>query len=370
MARGRTTRVALLLVAGAVAVALAWAARADGDAEQRPYRFSSIAAGFESPVHVSAPRNEPNRLYVVEQGGTIRVFENGRIREQPFLDVQGQVAAGGERGLLSVAFHPNYARNRLFYVYYTDRAGDIRVVEYRSNGAAAISSSARVLFRVAHRQASNHNGGQLAFGPDGFLYAGTGDGGSAGDPPNNAQNLGSRLGKLLRINATRRGAQPAIVGYGLRNPWRFSFDRATGDLYLGDVGQNAWEEVDYTRRRSPGIENYGWRVYEGRARYRPDQRPAGRGRVVFPIVVLQNPPNCSVVGGFVYRGRNVPAARGRYFYGDYCSPGIRSLRVVRGRATGIRREATGIGSLSSFGEDARGELYAVSLSGRLYKLTR
>ncbi|HEV2712753.1 MAG TPA: PQQ-dependent sugar dehydrogenase, partial [Gaiellaceae bacterium] len=238
-------------------------------------------------------------------------------------------------------------------------------VEYRSNGRTAIASTRRQLLRIRQPYA-NHNGGQLAFGPDGRLYVGMGDGGSGGDPQNRAQNLRDRLGKLLRLNVNRPGARWQIVGYGLRNPWRFSFDRANGDLYIGDVGQNAWEEIDYTPRESAGLENYGWDVYEGRERFE-DKAPSG-GRLVFPITVYPLGTHCAVVGGFVYRGRAVPAARGRYFYGDNCSGTMWSLRVVGGRARSVRRESFRLAELSSFGEDGRGELYAVTLSGGLYKL--
>jgi glucose/arabinose dehydrogenase len=326
-----------------------------------------VARGMDAPVHVSAPRTEPGRLYVVEQGGRIRIVEGGRVRETPFLDIRDRVQAGGEQGLLSVAFHPNYAKNRRYYVQYTDRNGDQRVVEYRSNGLRTNPATER---RIAFFDDpyGNHNGGQVAFGPDGRLYIGMGDGGSGGDPENRAQNLGNLHGKLLTVNVNRRGARPQISALGLRNPWRFSFDRANGDLYLGDVGQGSWEEIDYLPRRSPGLENFGWDVYEGRAKYE-DKRPS-RGRLVFPIAVYENGGGqCSVTGGFVYRGTRVAAARGRYFYGDYCSGDVWSLKVVRGRATAMRRESFQVSSLTSFGEDARGELYAVSHDGVVYRLS-
>ncbi len=320
-------------------------------------------------MHVTAPRNEPSRLYVVEQAGVIRVFVNGRLRAQPFLDIERLVQSGGEEGLLSVAFHPRYATNRRLYVYYTDLAGDIRVVEYRSDrsGTRALPGTRRQLFVVRHPY-GNHNGGQLAFGPDGLLYAGTGDGGSAADPENRAQNLSSLLGKLLRIDPVRRGARPVIAAYGLRNPWRISFDRQTGDFWTGDVGQGAWEEIDFTPRSSPGLENYGWDVYEGRERFE-DKPLSGNGRQVDPIHVYGRGDGYSVTGGFVYRGRAIPSLRGRYIFGDYGSGKVWSLRQSGGRATDVRREAITVPGLSSFGEDARGELYAVSLSGRLYRIT-
>jgi glucose/arabinose dehydrogenase len=325
------------------------------------YRFVQVASGFDSPVNVGAPKGVPGRLYVVEQTGRIRIVQNARVTGT-LLDLRSQISCCGEQGLLSVAFHPRYAQNKKYYVNYTDRSGDTRVVEYRGK------QRLRQLLLV-DQPYSNHNGGQVTFGPDGRLYVGMGDGGSGGDPEDRAQNLGSRLGKLLAINVDRRGAKAQIVGYGLRNPWRFSFDRQTGDLYIGDVGQNSWEEVDFTRRRSPGLENYGWDVYEGRARHER-KSPNPRGKLVFPIAVYSlDGGECAVSGGFVYRGRAVPAARGRYFYGDNCSGAVWTLRVVGGRATGGRKESFTLQGVSSFGEDAAGELYAVTLNGRLWRLS-
>ncbi len=246
----------------------------------------------------------------------------------------------------------------------------MRVYEFRSNGTVGLPGTAKPLLRVPHRQYDNHNGGQLEFGPDGRLYAGTGDGGSGGDPNNHSQNLSSRLGKLLRLNVDKRGARWQIVGYGLRNPWRFSWDRATRDLYIGDVGQNAWEEVDVrTPAQQRGLNNYGWRVWEGRARYQDGQQVNPRGKLVFPIVTYPHSQGCSISGGYVYRGKAVPSARGRYFYGDYCEGTIWSLRAVKGKLRGVRREPFKVSGLSSFGEDSAGELYAASLNGTIYKLS-
>lgn len=319
------------------------------------YRFAQFATGFDSPVHVTGRRGDA-RLYVVEQEGRIRIVRNGRI-SGTLLDISSRVACCGEQGLLSVAFHPRYSRNGKFYVYYTAPAN--RVVEYRGRRAL------RTLLNVADPY-SNHNGGQLHFGPDGRLYLGMGDAGSGGDPENRAQNPDSPFGKLLSINVDSRGARWRTDGLGLRNPWRFSFDRRTGDLYIGDVGQNAWEEVDFTPRRSPGVENYGWDVYEGRVKYE-DKSPAA-GRIVFPIAVYRLGGHCAVVGGFVYRGTAVRAALGRYFYGDNCSGAVWSLRVVGGKARNIRRESSRLEGVASFGEDSRGELYAVTLGGTVYRL--
>jgi glucose/arabinose dehydrogenase len=358
----------------ALAVALPGAACGSNSSSAAPaqsaLRLRLVASGLDSPTFVGAPRSEPGRLYIVEQPGRIRVFDNGQLRQEPFLDIHDLVKSGGEQGLLSMAFDPHYAKNHRFYVNYTDVNGNTRVVRYRSNGTVGLPGTARQLLFV-RQPYPNHNGGQLQFGPDGRLYVGMGDGGSGGDPGNRAQNLSSRLGKLLRLNVNRAGAKWQIAGYGLRNPWRFSWDRLTHDLYIGDVGQDEWEEVDLrTPRQQRVLNNYGWRVWEGRHHYTSDQRVNPAGRLVFPIVVYRHVNgNCSVSGGYVYRGRAVPAARGRYFYGDYCSGMIWSLRAVRGKLRGVRREPFRVASLSSFGEDASGELYAVSLEGRVYKLS-
>jgi glucose/arabinose dehydrogenase len=351
------------------AIAVALPGSACGSAKQTALRLELVASGLDSPTFAGAPRSEPGRLYVVEQPGVIRVLVNGTLRAQPFLDIHDKVVSGGEQGLLSVAFHPRYAQNHRFYVDYTDVRGDTRVVEYRSNGTVALPGTARQLLFV-RQPFSNHNGGQLQFGPDGRLYVGMGDGGSGGDPGNRAQNLSVRLGKLLRLNVNKRGAKWQVAGYGLRNPWRFSWDRVTHDLYIGDVGQDHWEEVDVrTPKQQRVLDNYGWRVYEGRSRYTPAQRVNPRGKLVFPIAVYAHENgNCSITGGYVYRGKAIPAERGRYFYGDYCTGRIWSLRAVGGKLRGVRRESLNVPSLSSFGEDSAGELYAVSLDGRVYKL--
>jgi glucose/arabinose dehydrogenase len=320
--------------------------------------FQPYASGFAAPVYVTAPRAEPGVLYVVEQGGAIWRLRNGKRDATPFLDLRGSIASGGERGLLSVAFDPGYAKNRLLYVDYTDRQGDTRVVRFRSDGRRALPKTAVQLLLVK-QPFSNHNGGQLQFGPDGALYVGMGDGGSGGDPGNRAQDLQSRLGKLLRY----RGGRWQIAAYGLRNPWRFSFDRVTGALWIGDVGQDTWEEID-TVPRGFGLTNFGWRVYEGLVRYQPDQTPNQTGKLVGPVWVYHHGDDgCSVTGGYVYRGSAVPELRGRYVFGDFCSGKIWSLSG--GTATPL---PSVVPQLSSFGEDAAGELYAVSLAGEIFKL--
>jgi glucose/arabinose dehydrogenase len=348
-----------VLLAGGAGLALAAGTRTGA------LSITQVARGFQQPVLVTGTKSEPNRLYVVEQPGLIRVLVGGRLRAEPFLDVRSRIVAGGEQGLLGLAFDPAYAKNHRFYVNYTSKGdGATHVVAFRSDGTRAILSSAQELLRVGQPYA-NHNGGNLAFGPDGKLYVGMGDGGSGGDPQNRAQNPNELLGKLLRLDPT--GRTPAeIVAVGLRNPWRFSFDRATGDLYIGDVGQNAIEEVDYVRAGTNDLLNFGWPLFEGTATYK--QAVQGPGRLVGPIAQYSHENGCTVVGGFVYRGRAVPAAVGRYFYGDYCSGTIWSLRVSGGKASRVRREPFRVGTLSSFGERPDGELYLVSLNGTIYRL--
>ena len=356
------------VLAGGALVAVAIVAVVAGAAAASPSAFAKkvVARGFDEPVQVTAPRSEARRLYVVEQSGTIRVLERGKLRPGAFLDVRSQIAAGGEQGLLGLAFDPKYGRNRFVYVNYTDTGGDTRVVRYKTDGRRALPRTARLLLKVDQPYA-NHNGGNLVFGPDGGLYVGTGDGGSGGDPKNRAQDMGSLLGKMLRLDVRRPGSAPEIVALGLRNPWRYSFDRQTGDLYIGDVGQNEIEEVDFTPRESPGVENYGWDVYEGTRQY--ESKPLGPGNLVRPVFEYTRGSGCSVTGGYVYRGAAKPRQRGLYVFGDYCSGNVWSLRVAGGRAVGVRREAFRIPSVTSFGEDAAGELYATSHDGVVYRLT-
>jgi glucose/arabinose dehydrogenase len=335
---------------------------------QQQFSVRTFADGLDPLTAIASTPAEPRRLYAVEQVGRIRYFVNGRLRGT-FLDIRGRVESGGEQGLLSVAFHPNYARNHRFYVDYTDKRGDTRVVEFRSRNGRGVKSTARQLLFV-DQPFANHNGGELQFDRDGLLYVGMGDGGSAGDPGNRAQNPNQRLGKLLRIDPLRRGASWQIVALGLRNPWRFSFDRANGDLYIADVGQGDWEEIDYRPRSEIAtLANYGWRAFEGRARY--SDTALGPGELVGPVHVYDHGgDNCSVTGGYVYRGRAVPAGVGRYFFGDYCSGRVWSLRIVDGRATDVRQERFRIAQLTSFGENVAGELYLATGQGRIYRLGR
>jgi glucose/arabinose dehydrogenase len=347
-------------------LAAAVALSAPSTAEQQQLSLRPFASGLSALTAIASTPVEPRRLYAVEQVGRIRYFVNGRLGGT-FLDIRDRVTSGGEQGLLGLAFHPAYARNHRFYVQYTDRGGDTRIVEFRSRSGRALKSTARQLLFLRDPY-SNHNGGQLQFDRSGMLYAGMGDGGSGGDPENRAQRMNDRHGKLLRANPLRSPVRWQIVALGLRNPWRFAFDRANGDLYIGDVGQGAWEEIDYRARAQIGtLANYGWRTFEGRARF--SNTPLGPGQLVPPVQVYgREGGNCTVIGGYVYRGRAVTAARGRYFYGDYCSGNVWSLRVDSGRAVDVRRENFRVGSLTSFGEDVAGELYFATEGGRIYKL--
>jgi glucose/arabinose dehydrogenase len=329
--------------------------------------WAPIVSGLEEPVAIAAAPGEPGNLYVVEKPGRIVVVRGGKVL-RTFLDLSSTVGSqGSEQGLLSVAFSPGYAKNRLFYVDYTDESGDTRVDEYRSSRGVGVVSSRRPLLFV-DQPYSNHNGGQLQFDRRGFLYVGMGDGGSGGDPENRAQNLSSQLGKLLRIDPSKPGTTWKIVGYGLRNPWRFSFDRANGNLWIGDVGQNEWEEVDVRAASKVGVlANYGWSVYEGPARYKTDPLDTHAALVKPVYVYSHNAGGCSITGGYVYRGAAIPALRGRYFFGDYCDGRIRSL-LRTGSRISVRREPGTISQLTTFGQDLSGELYAASEAGTLFKL--
>jgi glucose/arabinose dehydrogenase len=339
---------------------------------------------FRAPVFVTAPPKDRHAQYVVEQGGRIMVVRDGRKLGTPFLDISGQVTSGGEQGLLSMAFAPDYASSGRFYVYFTDRSGDQRIVEYRRRSAdRADPGSARVVL-VMQDSESNHNGGLLLFGPGGHLYVGTGDGGGGGDrhgARGNAQNLGSLLGKILRIDPLpsggraytvpasnpfrgRSGARPEIYSYGLRNPWRFSLDRRTGDLSIGDVGQNEVEEIDFVR--SGRGKNFGWRPFEGRRRYTPGESAPGHVRPV--LQRFHSDGYCSITGGVVVRDRGVPALYGRYVFGDFCRGRIESAKLEPGGASQQRTTRLRVPSLSSFGEDARGRVYATSLEGAVYRI--
>jgi glucose/arabinose dehydrogenase len=322
----------------------------------------------------------------VEQGGRIFVIRGGRRLDRPFLDIRGQVLSGGEQGLLSLAFAPDYATSRRFYVYFTGRDGRQNVVEYRAASAdSADPGSARLVLRMDDSEA-NHNGGLLLFGPDRLMYIGTGDGGGAYDQHGargNAQSLGSLLGKILRIDprpsggrpyriprsnpfVRRAGARGEIYSYGLRNPWRFSFDRRTQDLSIGDVGQDSVEEIDFVRRGRGRGANFGWRPFEGDRRVVDEPAPGA----IAPVITHSHGAGwCSITGGVVVRDPGLPALAGRYVYGDLCEGRIRAARLRAGRrTTGRDLGLPRVVGLSSFGEDARGRVYVTSIDGPVYRL--
>jgi glucose/arabinose dehydrogenase len=334
--------------------------------EEGSVRLVEVVGGLQSPTYVTAAPGEPDRLYVVEQQGRIRVLENGTLVETPFLDISDRVRSGGEQGLLSVAFHPDYQENGLFYVDYTDSAGDTRVVEFRTGGDAQPVETRQLFF--AEQPYPNHNGGQLEFAADGRLLVGMGDGGRRGDPGDRAQDLASPLGKLLAFDTDEAEPEPELLAYGLRNPWRFSFDRTTGDLWIPDVGQDEWEEVNVVPAGTSGLLNFGWDVLEGLEPY--EEKPLNpEGRLVEPVAVYDHTEGCSITGGYVYRGDELPELDGRYLYGDYCSGSIWSLALSPDGSADVRREQITLPGLTTFGEDLAGRLYAASADGAVYRLS-
>jgi len=348
--------------------------------------WSEIASGLNAPVGLADAGDGSGRLFIVEQTGAIRIWQNGAVLPVPFLDLSGRVDCCGERGLLGLAFHPDYAANGYFYVNYTERlAGtlytSIARFQVSTDPAQADPDSELRLLHILQPY-DNHNGGGLAFGPDGYLYIALGDGGSAGDPNANGQALTTLLGKILRIevdNASpygipfdnpylERSFLPEIWANGLRNPWRFSFDMLTGDLYIGDVGQGSWEEIDFLPAGSPGGTNFGWDTYEGDHAF--EGQPAAGQLYVFPVAEYGHDQGTAVTGGVVYRGTNLPDWFGVYLYGDFSS----------GLIWGLLRQpdATWQNALlfdtryliSSFGQDAAGEVYLVDYSGSVLQLAR
>jgi glucose/arabinose dehydrogenase len=382
----------LILAAAAVAAAVPACESSDGAPEPRASASVRLLllGRFHSPTYLTAPPGDRHRRFVVERAGRIRVLVGRRKLRAPFLDIRGRVQTGGESGLLSMAFARDYATSRRFYIYYTDNAGFIRVDQYLRAGGTpnrALPSSRRLVIRQAHHN-YNHKGGQLQFGPDGMLYMGFGDGGGSGDPRRNAQNKASLLGKLLRLDPRPGGGyrvprsnpfvgrpgRDEIYAYGLRNPWRFSFDRRRGHLTVGDVGQASVEEIDFVRNRrgrghAPrGGYNFGWSAFEGRRRFNPGGAP---GHV--PPVLQQTHDHgfCTIIGGYLIRDRSLgKRLSGRYVYGDLCRSGLRVARLGSHRATADRSLGVRVGGLVSFGEDARGHLYAVSLRGPVYRIAR
>lgn len=340
---------------------------------------------FEAPLYVTQPTDAGDDIYVVEQGGTIqRVSPDGEA--STFLDISDEVVSGGEQGLLSVAFPPDFSDSGLFYVDYTDTEGDTRVVEYKADGGdAADPDSARELLRI-DQPFPNHNGGLLKFADDGLLYIGTGDGGDGGDPSRNGQSLDTLLGKILRIDPSPDGDLPytippdnpfveqgdargEIYAYGLRNPWRYSFDRETGDLLIGDVGQDEQEEVDVVGAKQASGANFGWSAFEGDNAFNDDQAD-GADEVIDPaLVATHDDGNCSITGGYAVRDERLESLYGRYLWADFCLGVLRSFTPEPGKQADDDTElGLDVDQVTSFGEDARGRIYATSGAGPVYRL--
>jgi Glucose / Sorbosone dehydrogenase/PASTA domain len=387
--RIRSPLVGFLAVLALLVAARAGAgSAADGDLELAPVGV------FSAPIYVAAPPDDGERLFVVEQGGTIRLVRNGTPLSTPFLDITTLVLFGGERGLFSIAFASDYAVSGRFYVYYTAREpeGELTVAEYlRSANPDVAAPSGRIVLSVPHSTYGNHNGGQLQFGPDGYLYIATGDGGGGGDPDRNAQNLSSLLGKLLRIDPRQgpagesytippgnpfvgTGARAEIWAYGLRNPWRFSFDRKNGDLTIGDVGQASREEIDFlpASAGSGRGANLGWSCWEGTLAYQPNYAEAAcapaRAAHTGPVWEYSHTRGCSITGGYVVRDPELPILLGRYLYGDLCDDRVWSALLQVPAAQDDRVSGVEVPSLYSFGEDACGRVYTVSGSGSVSRL--
>jgi glucose/arabinose dehydrogenase len=364
-------------------------------------RLEQVVTGLDEPIYVTQVRGDSARLFVVEKPGRVRIVRAGALVEAPFVSIDAVSDRGQEMGLLGLAFHPDYSDNGRFYVYYSTLRGSdhfSRIAEYRvssDNPDVADPASERVLLEVDQPE-DNHNGGNLQFGPDGYLYIGLGDGGGGGDQhgaSGNGQNLGTLLGKILRIdvdgmgagplgayaipsgNAAVAGALPEIWSYGWRNPWRFSFDPCTGDMYIGDVGQGRLEEVDFEPAGTPG-RNYGWRLMEGDDCFNPDSGcDAARQNLVLPVATYDHGVGVSITGGYVYRGPAIPSLRGTYLYADYQSTRFFALRMQNGSVaqgqvdiSGNLSAGQGFGGISSFGQDSAGELYVVSFTGSVYRI--
>ncbi|MEO7987546.1 MAG: PQQ-dependent sugar dehydrogenase [Gemmatimonadales bacterium] len=377
---------------GALALGSILACGSDSTAPSLPdgmvgVRLEAVATGVGYALYVTAAPGDSSRIFIVDKGGTIRIVKDGTLLPAPFLDITSLVSTGGEQGLLGLAFDPGYATNGRFVVHYTDTGGNTRVSTFARSGAdpdLADPASEQVVL-TAEQSFENHNGGELLFGPDGLLYLGLGDGGSGGDPDGRGQDLTDLLGSILRLDlrttipytipadnpfAGTPAARPEIWSYGLRNPWRFSFDRATGDLYIGDVGQNQWEEVDVSPAAEGGGRgvNFGWNIMEGLHCFA--SATCEQSGLALPVLEYSHDDGCSVTGGYVYRGAAIPALQGFYFYADYCGGWVRSFRYQGGQATepfNWPSLAPG-GSVTSFGEDAAGELYVTSADGGVFRI--
>jgi glucose/arabinose dehydrogenase len=390
---GAVGKRALLATVALTAVALAacgssGAARtiAAGHGAAKGLRLARVAS-FQEPTYVTGAPGDPNRVFVLQRSGQVMLLLNGHKQSQPFLNIAGSVYAQGsdEQGLLGIAFPADYATSGRFYVDFTVPGNDIKIVQFRRsahNANLADPASARPVLTIDHHAFTNHNGGQLAFGREGDLYIGVGDGGSEDDPDGNGQNTATLLAKILRIAPSPNGGYtiPAsnpfagesakrqeIWAYGLRNPWRFSFDRATGDMVIGDVGQDRWEELDFAPAGTGAGANYGWSVWEGDHRFSAGQAP----HAVLPVLTAAHSSGyCAIIGGYVVRDRSLPSLYGRYLFGDYCRAKIESVKLARGRATGLRESGLEVPAMSSFGEDASGHIYLASLKGPVYRLAQ
>ncbi len=341
--------------------------------DARQYEWRRIASGLKRPVDIQSAGDGSGRLFIVEKYGVIRVYQNGQLLDQSFLNIADRVNDGGnEMGLLGLAFHPNYEQNGYFYVNYTGSGGHTRISRFQASENAADPNSEKVLM-VVKQPYRNHNGGALAFGPDGYLYVALGDGGSAGDPQKNGQNPRTLLGSILRIdvdNGDPYAIPPdnpfgnEVWAYGLRNPWRISFDRLTGDLWIGDVGQNKWEEIDYLPAGSPGGANFGWSIMEGNHPFDGSPQPG----LLLPVMEYGRESGCSVTGGYVYRGA-MPEWNGIYLFGDYCSGKIWGLMLLNGeRQARVLFKAELL--ITSFGQDEAGEVYLASDTGSVHLLAK
>jgi glucose/arabinose dehydrogenase len=352
-----------------------------GDTSAPKIALKPISDALDRPVYVTHAGDDSGRLFVVEKAGRIVIVRDGQPAAKPFLDISDRVgSSGSEQGLLSVAFHPQFRENGRLFVDYTDRNGDTVISRFQGNGDSADPNSEAVLLQI-DQPYPNHNGGLVLFGPDGYLYVGMGDGGSGGDPQGNGQNRNSLLGKLLRLDVDNGDpyaippdnpwpsgdeARPEVWAYGLRNPWRFSFDRTTGDLYIADVGQGQYEEIDVQPAGSQGGENYGWNIMEGQHCFRGGACD-GEGMVA-PIAEYDHSLGCSITGGYIYRGAAFPRIQGLYIYGDYCSGRVWALNPAA-QTNGEPRELLQSNlRISSFGEDQAGELYLTDLNGGLYQV--
>jgi glucose/arabinose dehydrogenase len=339
------------------------------------FRLETVAKVSQPVALTVAPGDATKRLFVVDKGGRIRIVRDGAVLPEPFLDLSRSVSDGSEQGLLGLAFHPGYAENGRFVVNYTDKAGDTRVVEYKVAAGTpdrADPASARELLKI-DQPYSNHNGGDVRFGPDGKLYIGTGDGGSANDPHKNGQNRKSLLGKMLKLDVDAATPTAEVVAIGLRNPWRYAFDPKTRDLYIADVGQNKWEEVNVVSLAALAGANFGWNVLEGAHCFSGNCDQPGLSR---PVVEYDHGAGCSITGGAVYRGKALPELDGIYFYADYCTALLRGFRWRDGKVVDhwdwkpALDPRSSLSQITSFGEDADGELYVLSQGGNIYKIVR